>query len=121
MRLIDENDNAFKQQLDRYKYADRYPQHPAGHYRAQAGGFLKQLDDRLGRNAWLLGERMTVADVAIFPFVRQFAHVDKPWFEQTPWTHLQRWLDRLIQSELFAVVMKKYPQWHEGDAPLLFP
>ncbi len=121
IQLMDENDGPFKAQLDRYKYAERYPQHPAGWYRAQGEVFLKQLDDRLSRGEWLLGDHMSVADVAIFPFIRQFAHVDKPWFEQAPWTHLQQWLDRLVQSKLFAAVMKKYPQWHEGDAPVRFP
>ena len=119
--LIDENDDAFKEQLDRYKYAERYPEHPLEYYREQGESFLKQLDDRLGLYPWLLGERMSVADVAIFPFVRQFAHVDKPWFDQLPCSHLQQWLDALLQSELFASVMQKYPQWQEGDAPTRFP
>ncbi len=119
--LIDENDDAFKEQLDRYKYAERYPEHPLEYYREQGESFLKQLDERLGLYPWLLGERMSVADVAIFPFVRQFAHVDKPWFDQLPWSHLQQWLDTLLQSELFSSVMQKYPQWQEGDAPTRFP
>ena len=120
-QLIDENDGAFKEQLDRYKYAERYPEHPLEYYREQGGSFLKQLDDRLSRAAWLLGERISVADIAIFPFVRQFAHVDKPWFDQLPWSYLQKWLDTLLKSDLFASVMKKYPQWQEGDAPTRFP
>ena len=121
LQVMDENDASFKEQLDRYKYAERYPQHPVGYYRAQGEVFLKQLDDRLRQSSWLLGERISVADVAVFPFIRQFAHVDKPWFEQAPWSHLRQWLDRLTQSALFARVMKKYPQWHEGDPPTRFP
>ena len=121
IRLVDENDFVFKEQLDRYKYAPRYPEHPAAWYRAQGAVFLEQLNDRLSRRAWLLGDHMSVADVAIFPFIRQFAHVDLPWFEQSPWPYLQQWLERLIQSELFTGVMEKYPQWHEGDAPTRFP
>ena len=121
IRLVDENDFAFKENLDRYKYAECHPEHPAAWYRAQGAVFLQQLNDRLSRGDWLLGDQMSVADVAIFPFIRQFAHVDKPWFEKAPWPHLQLWLERLIQSELFAGVMQKYPQWHEGDAPTRFP
>jgi len=119
--LMDENDGSFKQHLDRYKYAERYPEHPLEYYREQGESFLKRLDDRLSRNTWLLGERISVADVAIFPFVRQFAHVDKPWFDRLPWSHLQQWLGALLQSDLFASVMQKYPQWQEGDAPTRFP
>lgn len=121
LQLMDGNDGSFKEQLDRYKYAERYPQHPAGYYRAKGEIFLKQLDARLDRSSWLLGERISMADVAIFPFIRQFAHVDRPWFEQAPFPHLRQWLDRLIQSALFAMVMKKYPQWHAGDPPTHFP
>jgi len=121
MHLIDENDDVFKEQLDRYKYAERYPEHPVEYYRSQGEAFLEQLDARLGRGPWLLGRRMTVADVAIFPFVRQFAHVDKPWFDRGPWLNLHQWLDLQIHSDLFASVMKKYPQWQEGDVPVRFP
>ena len=120
-RLVDENDYSFKEQLDRYKYAARYPEHPMAYYREQGEVFLQQLDERLNLGPWLLGERMGVADVSVFPFVRQFAHVDKPWFDQRPWRHLHRWLDTLIQSELFAGVMQKYPQWQENDIPTPFP
>jgi glutathione S-transferase len=120
-RLIDENDHSFKQHLDRYKYADRYPQQPASDYRSRGEAFLQKLEHRLGQSAWLAGERLGVADVAIFPFVRQFALVDKPWFDRMPCSRLQAWLDTLLASDLFSNVMKKYPQWQEGDAMTLFP
>jgi glutathione S-transferase len=120
-RLIDENDQAFKQQLDHYKYAERYPEHPASVYRAAGEGFLQQLEQRLERQAWLTGERMGVADVAIFPFIRQFAFVDKPWFDSTPYPRLQQWLDFFLESALFLSVMKKYPQWQGGDTITIFP
>lgn len=120
-QLMDINDTVFKPQLDRYKYAVRYPEHPAEYYRVQGAQFLQQLERRLRQHAWLLGERMTVVDVAIFPFVRQFAHVDHAWFCQAPYPHLQQWLDRLLTSELFSGVMYKYPQWQAGDAPVMFP
>ena len=120
-RLIDENDGSFKQHLDHYKYADRYPEHPASAYRAGAEGFLRQLEQRLEQRDWLVSEHMGVADVAIFPFVRQFAQVDRPWFDRTPWPRLHAWLDCFLDSALFVEVMKKYPQWQDGDAVTLFP
>ena len=118
---MDANDLVFKPWLDRYKYAVRYPGYPAVHYRGQGEHFLRQLEQRLQQHAWLLGRRMTVADVAIFPFIRQFAHVDREWFCQAPYPYLQQWLDRLLDSELFGGVMGKYPQWKAGDAPVVFP
>ena len=120
-QLIDENDHSFKAYLDRYKYAERYPQHPAAYYRAQGESFLRQLDVRLDKTAWLAGERMTVADVAIFPFIRQFAHVDRDWFDRAPYRQLQPWLQGLLETDLFAAVMQKYPRWQEGDAVTCFP
>jgi glutathione S-transferase len=119
--LIDENDQSFKQHLDHYKYADRYPQHPASVYRSRGERFLRQLERCLQPHGWLLGERMGVADVAIFPFVRQFALVDKAWFDSRPYPRLHAWLNTFLDSALFARVMKKYPQWQEGDSMTLFP
>ena len=119
--LINENDQSFKQHLDHYKYADRYPQYPASVYRSRGERFLQQLERRLQPHGWLLGERMGVTDVAIFPFVRQFALVDKAWFDSRPYPRLHAWLNSFLDSALFARVMKKYPQWQEGDSMTLFP
>ena len=119
--LIGANDHSFKQHLDRYKYADRHPQHPASVYRAEAERFLQQLEWNLRQHGWLLGERMGLADVAIFPFVRQFALVDKTWFDRTPYPRLHAWLNHFLESALFLQVMKKYPQWRDGDTLTLFP
>jgi len=120
-RLIAENDHSFKLHLDHYKYAERYPQQAASEYRSLGEVFLQKLERRLEQSAWLAGERLGVADVAIFPFVRQFALVDRPWFDRMRRPRLQAWLDTLLASALFSSVMKKYPQWQEGDAITLFP
>jgi glutathione S-transferase len=121
LSLLNENDGAFKQSLDRYKYAERYPEHPAAHYRAAGECFLTRLERLLARHDWLLGGRMGVADIAILPFVRQFAQVDADGFRQAPCPHLQDWLGRLLHSTLFTGVMHKYPPWREGDAVRVFP
>ncbi len=119
--LIDENDFSFKEQLDRYKYAERYPEHPAEYYRAEGENFLAKLEQRLARHTFLLCGRITVADISIFPFIRQFAHVDKAWFEGAPYPGLQRWLRSHMKSERFLGVMGKYPPWQTGDEATLFP
>lgn len=119
--LLDENDDVFKADLDRYKYAVRYPEHPAEYYRAQGERFLAMLETRLAQQTCLAGEQAGLADIGIFPFVRQFAFVDKAWFDEAPYPGLQHWLACLLESEDFAAVMQKYPPWHEGDAITLFP
>ena len=119
--LIVANDLEFKPQLDRYKYAERYPQHPPAWYRAQGERFLDDLERRLTQHAWLLGHRPAIADVAIFPFIRQFALVDRDWFDASPLPRLRHWLDGLQQAELFTAVMLKYPPWRHGDPVSRFP
>ncbi len=109
--LIDTNDGPFKFWLDRYKYADRYPEHPAEYYRQQPEEFLQCLEDLLGAQEYLLGAHVGIADMAIFPFIRQFAAVDKTWFAASDYGRLQKWLDALAMSELFSGVMIKRDCW----------
>lgn len=115
---IARNDGPFKQALDRTKYETRYPDADPTEQRARAAAFLTDLDAQI--NTWIF-DRPTIADYAILPFVRQFAFIDKPWFDQQPWPHLHQWLANFLASDRFDSVMDKYPQWHEGDAPVLFP
>ncbi|MDX2348884.1 MAG: glutathione S-transferase [Porticoccus sp.] len=119
--LIEQNDISFKVHLDHYKYADRHPQHTMEYYRTQAEGFLQILEAQLTTARFLLGEKISVADVSIFPFIRQFAFVDKSWFDQAPYPKLQNWLAYFLNSALFLSVMEKYPVWQEGAAIQLFP
>jgi len=109
--LVDENDFKFKIHLDRYKYADHHPQHSQLHYRTEAEKFLEQLENRLIAANYLLDDQLTFSDVAIFPFIRQFAFVDKPWFDQAPYPKLRIWLKRFLDTDLFLGVMQKHPVW----------
>jgi len=120
--LIQENDFVFKQHLDRYKYADRHPQHSQEYYRDQCLVTLNKLERALQKNSgFLVGGRMTLADAAIFPFVRQFAYVDREWFYGSAFPALQNWLDQQIESELFLSIMTKYAQWSEPEKGVIFP
>ena len=114
------NDNEFKHALDHYKYADRYPEHTMEIYRQQGEVFLQQLEEKLTINDYLMGPEISLTDMAVFPFIRQFAYVDKDWFDQTSYTKLQKWLEQLLNTKLFHQVMRKYPRWHNGDEPQVF-
>ncbi|MEY3786844.1 MAG: hypothetical protein RLZ75_1051 [Pseudomonadota bacterium] len=105
--LIKSNDGDFKYFLDRYKYADRYPNYSQEHYRQQAEVFLTELESRLVNANYLCGNSISLADVAIFPFIRQFASVDKEWFQMTSFHSLNNWLQIFLTSALFGSVMKK--------------
>lgn len=105
--LIEANDQVFKVHLNRYKYAERYPEQPMEVYRAEGALFLQRLDELLEGRDYLLTAHPSLADIALLPFVRQFAHVDRDWFAQTPYVRLQAWLQRFLESELFTGIMKK--------------
>lgn len=105
--LIEQNDQLFKVHLNRYKYAERYPEQPMEVYRSEGEVFLRRLDQLLEGRDYLLADHPSLADVALMPFVRQFAHVDREWFGQTPYRRLQAWLQRLLASDLFTSIMKK--------------
>ncbi|OAJ48681.1 glutathione S-transferase [Pseudomonas marginalis] len=107
LALVAENDQGFKYQLDRYKYAERYPEQPMEHYRAEGEVFLQKLEGLLTGRAYLLADHPSLADMALAPFVRQFAHVDRDWFAAAPYPRLQQWLERFLQSPLFVGVMAK--------------
>ncbi|MEO3417204.1 glutathione S-transferase [Roseovarius sp. CAU 1744] len=119
--LIDENDGPFKTALDRYKYASRHPEADSEAERGNASAFLMQLDGLLRGRAFLFGSRVSLADMAILPFVRQFAHVDLDWFSDQPWPEARRWLEAFKSSQSFTAIMKKYPQWHPGAPGIAFP
>jgi len=111
--LIAECDGDFKHHLDRYKYAVRYgPETDPLYHRSEGTVFLKQLDARLKDRPHLFGSRPSLADFAIFPFVRQFANTGREWFDAEPLADLQRWLSGHLYSELFQHVMRRRENAH---------
>ena len=109
--LIKTTDTAFKYWLDRYKYAERHPDHTRVHYRQQAvDALIEPLEHALNTDGpWLGGAQAVLADAAIFPFVRQFAAVEPAWWASSPFPATQAWLQRWLDSALFAGVMRKLP------------
>lgn len=118
--LIAECDGPFKQALDRTKYPTRYPECDPAYERAQASRWLGALEARLNEHPFLFGEHCALADMAIAPFVRQFAGVDPAWWQAQPWLRLQAWLAQWQASSLLASVMEKYPAWVDGEAGITF-
>ncbi len=119
--LISNNDNDFKYWLDRYKYADRHPEQSKHFYRQQGEQTLLMLEKRLEQSMYLTGENKGFTDIALFPFIRQFASVEISWFGQSPYPKVQAWLNELINSDLFITSMVKYKQWQQKDTTVLFP
>ncbi len=120
LALVGENDGVFKTHLDRYKYHVRYDDCDPKRERGLASAFLRNLDGRLSSRDWLFGGCTSLADMAILPFVRQFANVDRNWFDGEDWSGLRQWLAAFESSDRFAAIMRKYAKWEAGDAAILF-
>ena len=118
---IEEVDATFKRHLDHYKYPNKYPDEDALANREAALGRLQIWDQRLSDQAHLFADQVLLADIAIFPFVRQFANVDRDWFDAAAIPNVQRWLAYHLDSDLFNAVMPKQQPWAPADPIKLFP
>ena len=114
-------DGDFKHWLDRYKYSERYPEHTAEDYRQKAETFVQKLEDWLSVSDWVGGDAANAVDVALFPFIRQFAGVDPSWWQQAPYPKVRLWLENWLNSALFSAIMAKYPRWESGQPGERFP
>ncbi|MBT8471561.1 MAG: glutathione S-transferase [Marinicaulis sp.] len=119
--LIAECDGDFKHHLDRYKYSTRYEGADRDEHREAGMAFLRKLDERLSGKKFLCGDAPTYADIAIFPFVRQFRIADPDWLDAAKIPNIQKWLSTLMDCELFKSIMKKYPLWKEAGEEFEFP
>ncbi|HWI85259.1 MAG TPA: glutathione S-transferase [Sphingomonas sp.] len=117
--LIAANDGPFKYHLDRAKYPGRYPEE--GDHRALGLAMLDDLEQRLSLTANLCGAARSLTDIALLPFVRQFAEIDRSWFDAQPFPSLRRWLAWHLASDLFQSAMVRPLPWKIGDQPVLFP
>jgi len=120
-QLIERNDGEFKFYLDRYKYWNRYPEQTQSQYRRSAEDFIAQLEKLLCQSKFLLRDKICLADIAIFPFVRQFAFVDRLWFDASPYPRVRQWLEGFLHSPLFLQTMHKQPRWQSDDPCRRFP
>lgn len=119
--LIAENDGPFKTALDRTKYAVRYPDIDPAESHDAAMGFIRKLETQLDGKPWLYGSKPKLADLAILPFVRQFAHIDQDRWQSQPVPSVQNWLESFKSSDRFATIMVKPSKWLAGDSPIFFP
>lgn len=119
--LIAQNDGPFKSALDRTKYHTRYDDADPEVERQRANEFLSALNQRLIDAPYLGGGSPNLTDMAILPFIRQFANIDRNRFNAEPFSQLRNWLDGFLASHRFAAIMTKYPMWRAGDPSTYFP
>lgn len=116
--LIASFDGAFKHHLDRYKYPDRHGADPLAH-RATGVAMLDGLEQRLAACDNLCRDTRALGDIAVMPFVRQFAAVDRAWFDAQPLPRVRAWLARHLASPLFERAILRVAPWRPGDVPVL--
>tara|TARA_Y100001970_G_scaffold259668_1_gene340921 strand:+ start:1584 stop:1997 length:414 start_codon:yes stop_codon:yes gene_type:complete len=118
IQIIKNNDSEFKYWLDRYKYFDRYPNHPKEYYFKMSSVFLNQIDKYLKNNIYITGNKIQIVDIAIFPFIRQFANVDLDLFN-TKFSNISNWYLKIVNSNRFKKIMTKYKFWSNKNEPLI--
>ncbi len=126
-RLITQNDCEFKYHLDHYKYASRYQNEDSENHKYIARSILEGWDKQLqqnisGRDLWLVGNCETIADWALWPFVRQYLIADEMALKDTNFlTYIKKWLNSFTGSILYEKLMEKNKPWEPSDIPILFP
>lgn len=109
---IGKNDGPFKLLLDQYKYPNRFPDlKQEDVLRSAIDLMLQPMELALQSGAYLMGKKTSLVDVAIFPFIRQFAAVNPQQFEELPFASVKAWLNQHLESDLFNSVMDKHPTW----------
>ena len=119
--LIETNDGEFKHHLDRYKYSKRYEDEDPIHHRENCMNFINEIEDQLSITKFLYDDNLSIVDISILPFIRQFRIADMEWFDALKKPNTQNWLMAFLDSELFKNIMIKYPQWKDSDEKIFFP
>lgn len=118
--LIARFDDEFKQCLEQYKCAKRYREDTLTQYRQTCEPYIADLEQRLQQHPFIMSTQESLADIALLPFIRQFARVERQWYLQSPYPKLRQWLNHYLQSVMFTKVMAKYPLWLENRENVIF-
>lgn len=121
LALINQFDTEFKEHLEAYKCAKRYHETSLIDYRITCQHYIELLESRLSSHAFLISNKESLADIALLPFIRQFARVERQWYLQSPYPNVRKWLNNYLQSSMFTQVMVKNVTWIENDEAVIFP
>jgi len=119
LSLISKFDNGFKRCLEQYKCAKRYREDNIIEHRGSCELYIQKLEQRLTKHAFLMSNNESLADIAILPFIRQFARVERQWYLQAPYPKVRQWLNNYLQSQMFSKVMAKHPLWLDSHEEVL--
>ena len=120
LSLISQFDNEFKTCFDKYQCAKRYHEDSLESDRKACEKYIVDLEQRLQLNDFLMSDKMSLADIALLPFIRKFSKVERQWYLQSPYPKLRAWLNHYLQSRMFSKVMTQYPLWQEKRELIIF-
>ena len=118
--LINEFDTGFKTCLEAYKCAKRYQEDNIAQCREACQQYINQLEQRLTKHSYIISDKESLADIALMPFIRQFARIERQWYLQSPYPRVRQWLNNYLQSPVFTKVMAKHPLWVDNQQDVLF-
>lgn len=120
LALIYQFDEEFKQALEQYKCAKRYHETNLEQCRQACEVYIQHLEQRLTASNYLIDDQESLADIALLPYIRQFARIERQWYLQSPYPNVKKWLNHYLQSAMFTKVMAKYPLWSLNSEQIIF-
>ena len=117
-KLLNQLEKEFKMNLDKYKYSSRFEDKNPKFYRDKNLVYLTNINNLLQRTKCINSDKLSLADYAIYPFIRQYRNVDKKWFDSLEFDFLKSWLNDLIDSDYFLSIMKKFEVWDPINNPI---
>jgi glutathione S-transferase len=120
LKLINDFETQFIPALEAYCCAKRYHENNLELCREACEITLHQLEIRLLTHDFLFSDSESLLDIALFPFIRKFARVERQWYRQSPYPKLRHWLNSYLQSSIFTKVMAKHELWLEKKQDIYF-
>ena len=120
LEMVANFEKTFKPLLDSYKYHNNHSEHDRSYYQLKALEIIEQLNDEMEKSSYLTCSKPRLVDVALFPFIRQYAHVDMDWFSRQNVKSVQEWLSRWLESDCFKLAMQKFRVWKADQEVTVF-
>ena len=120
LSLIATFDHEFKTNLEAYRCAKRYHEDNLTECRNACEKYLQLIEQRLNQHTFIMSNKESLVDIALLPFLRQFATVERQWYLQAPYPKIRQWLNNYLQSPMFSKVMFKYPLWLDNEQTVIF-
>tara|TARA_B100000287_G_scaffold434989_1_gene501296 strand:+ start:1147 stop:1785 length:639 start_codon:yes stop_codon:yes gene_type:complete len=107
-------DSKFKYHLDRYKYSSRYNS-DSGDHQEECKLILENLEAQINPSPWIFGKQISLLDISILPFIRQYKIANPDWFFAQNFKKIIALLGYFENSDLFSQAMQKFDLWDPNN------